>query len=420
MITQIQNFEELTNEAASYLRILCYSELSVKRFRIIWQDLNIYIQEHKIQCYDGHVGIQYLVDKSQDVEYQLLSRREKRRIRAIAILSDFQKEGIIRKKRKAVSAAALDGLIGNLMREYIAHLKQACNLEPQTIKASTRQLSVFLNYLNIREIQSLDGLNQSCLINFVNSLDGYSIESKHTTLLKVKQFLKYLKGRQILPIQYSELITSYKFTKQRRLPSYYSREEICRLIEGIDKANPTGKRDYAMILLAARLGLRSSDIIGLRFDEISWDRQLVILNQKKTKETIELPLLEDVGAAIISYLKYGRPESELSSVFLCHKAPFDAMQISNLNAILKKYMVRSGISFDERRHGPHSLRHSLATNLLTIETPLPVISGVLGHINQQSTMCYLKVDINSLRKCALPVAAVSIDTDQVNKKEGDK
>lgn len=92
MVTQIQNFEELTNEAASHLRILSYSELSVKRFRIIWQDLNSYLKEHKIQCYDGHVGIHYLVDKSKNVEYKLLSGREKRRIRAIAILSDFQKE----------------------------------------------------------------------------------------------------------------------------------------------------------------------------------------------------------------------------------------------------------------------------------------------------------------------------------------
>ncbi len=378
------------------------------------------MNEHELQYYDGYVGTQYLLAKSKNVEYQLLSGQQKRRIRAISILSDFQKDGTIRKRKKSVSQAQLDGAIGKLMSEYIDHLKHASNLEQQTIKSSTRQLSIFLNYLNIREIESLDKLDQNCVIDFVNTLDGYSVESKHSILLKVKQFLKYLYGRQILLIDYCQLLPSYKFTKTRRLPSYYSEEEICRLIKNIDKTNPTGKRDYAMILLAARLGLRSSDITCLQFNAILWDRELIIPIQKKTKETIELPLLQDVGEAIINYLKFGRPQSKLPYVFLCHKAPYEEMNISNLNGILKKYMLRSGISFDERKHGPHALRHSLATNLLKKETTLPVISGILGHTSSQSTMCYLKVDVNSLRKSALEVAAVTINTCQIKEKEGER
>jgi len=378
------------------------------------------MNEHELQYYDGYVGTQYLLAKSKNVEYQLLSGQQKRRIRAISILSDFQKDGTIRKRKKSVSQAQLDGAIGKLMSEYIDHLKHASNLEQQTIKSSTRQLSIFLNYLNIREIESLDKLDQNCVIDFVNTLDGYSVESKHSILLKVKQFLKYLYGRQILLIDYCQLLPSYKITKTRRLPSYYSEEEICRLIKNIDKTNPTGKRDYAMILLAARLGLRSSDITCLQFNAILWDRELIIPIQKKTKETIELPLLQDVGEAIINYLKFGRPQSKLPYVFLCHKAPYEEMNISNLNGILKKYMLRSGISFDERKHGPHALRHSLATNLLKKETTLPVISGILGHTSSQSTMCYLKVDVNSLRKSALEVAAVTINTCQIKEKEGER
>lgn len=420
MIKQFQTFEELTNEASSYLTSLSYSERSVLRFISIWQDVYRYMNEHELQYYDGYIGTQYLLAKSKNVEYQLLSGQQKRRIRAISILSDFQKDGTIRKRKKSVSQAQLDGAIGKLMSEYIDHLKHASNLEQQTIKSSTRQLSIFLNYLNIREIESLDKLDQNCVIDFVNTLDGYSVESKHSILLKVKQFLKYLYGRQILLIDYCQLLPSYKFTKTRRLPSYYSEEEICRLIKNIDKTNPTGKRDYAMILLAARLGLRSSDITCLQFNAILWDRELIIPIQKKTKETIELPLLQDVGEAIINYLKFGRPQSKLPYVFLCHKAPYEEMNISNLNGILKKYMLRSGISFDERKHGPHALRHSLATNLLKKETTLPVISGILGHTSSQSTMCYLKVDVNSLRKSALEVAAVTINTCQIKEKEGER
>ena len=83
------------------------------------------------------------------------------------------------------------------------------------------------------------------------------------------------------------------------------------------------------------------------------------------------------------------------------------MSISNFNSFLKKYLLRAGIQYDERRHGPHALRHSLATSLLNQETPLPIISEVLGHASPQSTMCYLKIDVNALRKCALEVPSAS-------------
>ncbi len=123
MIKQFQTFEELTNEASSYLTSLSYSEGSVLNFIRIWQDVFRYMNEHEFQCYDGHVGTQYLMGKTNNIEYRSLSGPEKRRVRAVSVLSDFQKEGIIRKKRKAVSGAQLDGAIGKLMVDYIAYLK---------------------------------------------------------------------------------------------------------------------------------------------------------------------------------------------------------------------------------------------------------------------------------------------------------
>jgi len=159
-----------------------------------------------------------------------------------------------------------------------------------------------------------------------------------------------------------------------------------------------------MVLLAAKLGLRSSDIIRLKFTELSWEKELIVLEQKKTKQRLELPLLPQVGEAIIDYLKHGRPQSELPYIFLCHKNPCSEMNLSNFNSFLKKYLLRAGIKFDERHHGPHALRHSLATNLLQKKTALPVISEILGHSSSQSTMCYLKVDITSLRQCALEIS----------------
>ena len=221
---------------------------------------------------------------------------------------------------------------------------------------------------------------------------------------KIRQFLHHLYKNKKVEKDFKPILSSLRFAKHRRLPSCYSDDEIKRLIKSIDNSNPTGRRDYAMILLAAKLGLRSSDIIKLKFTELFWEKELIVLEQKKTKQRLELPLLPQVGEAIIDYIKHGRPQCELPYIFLCHKNPCSEMNISNFNVFLKKYLLRSGINFDERHHGPHALRHSLATNLLQKKTALPVISGILGHSSSQSTMCYLKVDIESLRQCTLDIS----------------
>ena len=158
-----------------------------------------------------------------------------------------------------------------------------------------------------------------------------------------------------------------------------------------------------MVLLAARIGLRCSDIANMQFTNILWERKLISINQQKTKDPIELPLFPEIGNAVIDYLKHGRPQSNLPYIFIRHIPPYDNVCNNLLYGIIKKYMNLSGVEYDERKHGPHALRHSLATNLLNKEVALPVISSVLGHTRSESTMFYLRVDVNSLRKCALEV-----------------
>jgi len=163
-----------------------------------------------------------------------------------------------------------------------------------------------------------------------------------------------------------------------------------------------------MILLAARLGLRASDICGLKFENIHWETNTLLLVQKKTKEKIELPLLVEIGNAIIDYLKYGRPISDLPYIFIRAGQPYDRLEEPTLHSIVSFYLRRAGINnIDEKKHGPHALRHSLAGFLLEKKTPLPVISEVLGHTNTESTKTYLRIDLESLRQCALEVSPLN-------------
>lgn len=159
-----------------------------------------------------------------------------------------------------------------------------------------------------------------------------------------------------------------------------------------------------MILLAARLGLRASDICGLTFSNILWEQNLIKIVQQKTKKPVELPLLEEVGNAIIDYLKYGRPSSELPNIFIKLYSPYKRLEEPTLHSIVSSYLNLAGIdNVSIKKHGPHALRHSLASFLLEKKTPIPVISEVLGHDNTESTKSYLRIDMNALRQCALEV-----------------
>jgi integrase len=191
--------------------------------------------------------------------------------------------------------------------------------------------------------------------------------------------------------------------RRQHIPTTWTREDVDRILSCVDVANPVGKRDYAMILLVARLGIRVSDIIHLKFDNIKWDKNCISISQHKTNEPLVLPLFEDVGNAIIDYVKNGRPPTDLDRVFITHRPPFQNFSDNNhLHGMFNHYLRKSGIIVtSDKNHGMHSLRHTLANELLRKEIPLPVISEILGHRSLESTMQYLRADTEQLRYCTL-------------------
>lgn len=160
-----------------------------------------------------------------------------------------------------------------------------------------------------------------------------------------------------------------------------------------------------MMLIGARLGLRIGDITNLKFNDIDWDKNELSIIQRKTKEPLNLPLPNDVGWAIIDYLKNGRPITDCENIFVVHNAPYKGKPfISTLGHNFNKALKRAGIPREEgKRTGWHSLRHSLATNLLQNNVEVTTISDILGHSDPQVAKHYLRVETDGLRKCALEV-----------------
>lgn len=202
----------------------------------------------------------------------------------------------------------------------------------------------------------------------------------------------------------SVYVPAIKYVKNKDIPTTYTEEEIARLVKMVDRASKIGKRDYLILLLAAQYGWRAGDICSFRFSDINWDENYIRFDQQKTDYTVEFPLLESVGNAIINYLRFARPDSEREEIILSsHKANYgEPLTHPTIHSVVSRYMKKANIeNWQSKKHGPHSLRHSLATNMLKKNQSLPLISTVLGHQTTETTKIYLRVDTDQLKNCCL-------------------
>lgn len=220
----------------------------------------------------------------------------------------------------------------------------------------------------------------------------------------IKRFMAYIYEKGLVYKDLSSCLRGYKDERPKPIISYFTPDEVYAIENSVDRTTSVGKRNYAIILLASRLGLRSSDIRKLKFSNLDWDNNLIRLQQYKTKRAITLPLLNDVGNAIIDYVKNGRPECSIKNVFVSSRRPF--VEMETISAIFSKHIACSGVNTASHHIGGHSLRHSLATSLMQNGTELPVISEVLGHESTETTMIYLGVNINALLECSMIVPEV--------------
>lgn len=401
-----QTLEDISDGFIEYLLTLSYSRERVRFYKYGIKLISKFMEEEGLHYYSSKTCCKYVDSIIGAGSYDTLSRKYKDYIRVANALLEHQTTGAITYRSKH-SNRELSGEIGTHINEFLMYRRMR-NFSEDTIEGNRLYLSRFQAFLDSIGIQQLSDLKQIDIMSFVNSLAFMSKATIHCTLSCVRVFLTYLHEIKAIDNDLSYLVPKDNYRKEAKLPTTYTKEEVKRLLSSVDRGNPKGKRDYVMLLLASRLGLRASDICGMTFSNIKWEQNLIILVQQKTQKLIELPLLDEIGNAIIDYLKYGRPSSELSNVFLKLYPPYQRLAEPTLHSIVSFYLNLAGIdNVSEKKHGPHALRHSLAGFLLEKKTPIPVISEVLGHKNTESTKSYLRIDINALSQCALDVPALS-------------
>ena len=359
-----------------------------------------YCASNNIIHYNNETGRAYFKDRYNldiwDHPCHLTSIQQKTH-RMIRFLDDIYEFGFTR--RNSYHDYKIPEQYKAILEAYLSYCSKN-RASKGTLRVKRAKLRIFFEFLQIRGIHLIDVASKD-ISEFVTTLAGYSRSSLHIFTSVLSCFFRYLHEIGTLKNDLSPHIPKTKKYREENIPETWTPEEIQKLLEVIDRTNNIGKRDYAMILLAILLGMRAGDICALKFRNLDWKSKLITYTQQKTGKVNTLPILPEIGDAIIDYLKNGRIESDCDNIFVKHQHPYGAISASTtLGCSIKRYMGYAGLKIKDRK-ATHSLRHTLASSLLYEQTPLMTISNVLGHFNQRATVGYIKVDIISLRKCAL-------------------
>ena len=228
---------------------------------------------------------------------------------------------------------------------------------------------------------------------------GWAAAKKCTTA--VRMFLRFLiaDGKCAAGLEASVPVLAH--WRLSSLPRYLQFDEVERVIASCDPAKPAGKRDRAILLLLARLGLRAGDIVQLRLGDVDWKEAGICVSGKGRRQAL-LPLTQEIGDAIASYIKDGRPPTTVDALFIRSRAPFRALaNHCAVSMIVAQAMRRAGVTCPSRG-AAHVLRHSVASSMLRHGASLQEIAGVLRHRSTATTEIYAKVDVVTLRQIAQP------------------
>ena len=398
--------ERLVTDALGEIERLAYSRRSRNRYRAIWDHLIEFSDQKELgDEFSGELAVRFLEEyRVGDAEMDKPGQGWRQHmVWGVKVLADFAQNGRIERAFTEVDAIRLVPVMQQTLRDYEQYCTDRLHLRPWTLHGRTTELKIFLDFLHSRKARTLDQIQALDLSEFVSCRDHLKPKTVSRIVSDLRSFLRFLTMRGILPKDLSVDLPKIRVPRDATIPSVWDQELVVRLLEAVDRSSAKGKRDYAILLLACRLGLRAGDIRTLKLDQLHWEDSTIEVMQSKTGMPLSLPLTNEVGEALIDYLKSGRPQTAYREVFLKVNPPFDPfMGNTNLHHIVTYWRRLAGIRFrTPQKRGMHSLRHTLATRLLEKGTPFTTIAGILGHTSLESTRIYAKADVEALRSVAL-------------------
>ncbi len=400
-----RGLDSLIASVVKHLENLGYRHGTIKNYQYTWKEFAQFTLENsKEKTFSTDLVFQFLdsCGISDKVETNMTFRQ--RHIRNVMhALTDFALHGCIQRRSHVVEKTKLSDNMEETLSGYEQFCREQLWSPLGTIRSRKRDITRFLYYLDSHGIESVKEIQASTLSRFVISCAHLKPATLAHLVSSIRSFLRYLYMTGSIDSNMVEHVPKIRVRSDEHIPSVWKSEDVDALLAAVDRSSPCGKRDYAILLLAVRLGMRVSDIRNLRFENLLWEQARIEINQAKSSEPLALPLTEEIGNALIDYLRYGRPESQLREVFLRANAPFKPFgHDNNLHYIITRYRRRAAINLPvQNRRGMHSLRHTMASRLLEAGIPLETISGIMGHISMETTRIYTKVNIEALQSVAI-------------------
>ena len=289
-----------------------------------------------------------------------------------------------------------------LKRDYETYLRRQRGLSERTIFHSWRFADRFLEFRFGAEAGDLERITAADIADFLRHLTARARPFRDKTpATHLRNFFRYLfkagKTRVDLSLSVPRVAQRYG----ARLPRHLAPEQVDALIRAVRSDTPRGRRNYAMLLLLARLGLRAPEVIAMQLDDIDWRSGELLVRGKGSRHD-RVPLPPDVGEALADYIRHGRVATS-RTLFVTERPPHRPFRSGQmLNHILTEAFAKTGLKPPAPYVGSHILRHSLATNLLRCGASLEEIGDTLRHRSRASTMIYARMDVEGLRSIALP------------------
>jgi len=382
------------NAIAQQLSQQGYTSSSAKNAMRLLDDLSSWLLRQALTAADFNeqLASKFLQDRYRRCRPHLHDRAALRRL-----LEHLRHQGIIPIPIVTTATYDSDRLVGDFQHYLI---EQRC-LAPTTVDYYLKTVQSFLRERFSTQPLNLEALCPQDISDFmIRQARRYSSGRAKLFATALRSFFRFLLQRGAIAHDLAQAVPTVPNWRLTTLPRFMKAKDVDCLLQTCDRTTSKGQRDYAILLLLARLGLRAGEVAALTLDDLDWEAGELLIRGKSARHD-RLPLPQEVGEALAIYLRHGRPPSAARQVFIRMRAPRRGFSDGQaVGTIVRRTLAQAGLN--PALKGAHLLRHSLATTLLHNGASLTEIGELLRHQNIETTRMYAKVDQEALRALALP------------------
>lgn len=371
-----------------------YSQYVIGQANLFARQLDQFMESNSIQLYDETTGERFFEDYRR--HHKGKPHLNEVKVFVARLNAILRKEGFLACRKRSVPDA-LPPEMENLVIQYLSFCAKK-GLRPKSIEKYDLVCRRFLKVMTEDGVRKADDITTATVSRACLLISNYYLD-------EIQAFLRYLWNDGIVKRDYSFLVPHFR--RPQPAPSVYSIDEIRRMEATADCRTPCGKRNYAILLLTTRLGIRPSDIAKLTFDELDFEHGIIRFQQRKTTAYQELPMLPVIRNALMEYIRNARGDFENPCVFLQARPPYGSVTRFGIWKIVKDSIRKAGINAEFRDQGSRAIRSSVASSMVNDNVPYDAVRGTLGHHSANAIKSYAKVDVEQLKLYALDAPAAT-------------